>query len=247
MSNTTHLSMNFRSSFFLTLFAASLLTLTISCTDMAEDGITKSEIEQTQSKMNTRSSDAFPLYVVNGKVWDKTKLNKDKLSRLKPKYIKSIDVLKGEKATSEYGDKAQNGVIKMTVLNPDKAFTDLKEQTSLTKLSSSKADDGDYFVAVEDIPKLIGGLESLQQQIRYPEEARKARAEGRVIVQFIIDKEGNVTHPTVVRGVHESLDNEALRVVKQADFTPGKVNGEAVRVQYSLPITYKLPSKDTNK
>ncbi|PAU95876.1 hypothetical protein CK503_02140 [Aliifodinibius salipaludis] len=244
MSNQNLTTMNFRSSFLITLFAAALLTVTISCTDMADDNITKSDVEKTQAQMSNNSSDNFPLYVINGEEWDRTEENKNKLTRLKPKYIKSVDVLKGEKATNKYGDKGKNGVIQMNVNNPDKAFTDLKDEALSPPPPPSKANDGNYYVAVEDMPELVGGLSSLQKMINYPEEASEAGAEGRVIVQFIIDKDGNVENPTIIKGVHESLDQEALRVVKQADFTPGKVKGEPVRVQYSLPISFQLSTDD---
>ncbi|MEL7835087.1 M56 family metallopeptidase [Fodinibius sp. Rm-B-1B1-1] len=240
MSNQDHTSMNFRSSFLITLFAASLLTITISCTDMADDNITKSDVEQTQAQMSNNSSENFPLYIVNGEEWEKTEENKRKLTRLKPKYIKSVNVLKGENAENQYGNKGKNGVIKMEVNNPDKAFTDLKDEAIFPPSTPSKADDGDYYVTVKDMPELVGGLGSLQQMINYPKEASEAGAEGRVIVQFIINKDGNIENPTIVKSVHESLDEEALRVVKQADFTPGKVDGEPVRVQYSLPISFRL-------
>lgn len=246
MSNQNHTTMNFRSSFLLTLFAASLLTVTISCTDMADDNITKSEVEQTQAQMANQSSENIPLYIINGEEWDRTEENKDKLSRLKPKYIKSVDALKGKEAKTQYGESGKYGVIKMEINNPDKAFADLKEQAYSKPKSPSKSDEGNYYVAVENMPELIGGLGSLQKMIDYPQDARDAGAQGRVIVQFIVDKNGNVTNPTIVKGVHESLDQEALRVVKQAEFTPGKVKGEPVRVQYSLPISYQL-SKDDNE
>jgi TonB family protein len=245
MSTQNSLSMNFRSSFLITFFAASLLTVTISCTDMSQDGITNSEVEQTQSQMSNMSSNSSPLYVINGEVWDKTESNQDKLSRLKSKYIKSIDVIKGEKATNEYGKKGKNGVLKMTILNPDKAFADLKEAVPQNPTEGSKSEGGDYFVAVENMPELVGGLASLQKIMTYPKEASEAGAEGRVIVQFIVDKEGNVVNPSIIRGAHKSLNEEALRVVKQANFKPGTQNGNPVRVQYSLPISFKLSKDDT--
>ncbi|WP_445664597.1 TonB family protein [Fodinibius sp. AD559] len=248
MSNQNNLSMNFRSSFLITFFAASLLTLTISCTDIADDNITKSEFEETQSQMaspNPPDASMLPLYIINGEQWPKNNESIQKLSRLKPKYIKSVDILKGKEAKNKYGDAGKDGVIMMEVNNPDKAFTDLKDEAISPPPTPSKTDDGDYYVAVEDMPELVGGLGSLQKMINYPEEAREAGAEGRVIVQFIIDKNGNVENPTIIKGAHDSLDQEALRVVRQADFTPGKVKGEPVRVQYSLPITFQL-STDNN-
>lgn len=103
-----------------------------------------------------------------------------------------------------------------------------------------KEDEEDFFVAVEQMPELKGGLAALQQKINYPEMARKAGIEGRVIIQFIVTEEGNVENPRVIRGIGGGCDDEALRVVKQAKFTPGRQRGKAVRVQYSLPIVFRL-------
>lgn len=97
-----------------------------------------------------------------------------------------------------------------------------------------------FFVAVEQMPQLKGGLGGLQSKIEYPEMARRAGIEGRVIIQFIVDENGNVVNPRVIRGIGGGCDKEALRVVKQAKFVPGRQRGKAVRVQYSLPITYRL-------
>ncbi len=98
----------------------------------------------------------------------------------------------------------------------------------------------EVFVAVEQMPELIGGIQSLQQKIQYPELARKAGVEGMVVVQFIVDQQGNVTEPTVLRGIGAGCDQEALRVVKEAKFSPGKQRGKPVRVKMSLPIRFSL-------
>lgn len=103
-----------------------------------------------------------------------------------------------------------------------------------------KQDEEDFFVAVEQMPELIGGLAKLQKQINYPEMARKAGIEGRVIIQFIVNESGEVENPKVIRGIGGGCDKEALRVVKQAKFKPGRQRGQAVRVQYSLPIVFRL-------
>ena len=103
-----------------------------------------------------------------------------------------------------------------------------------------KEDEEDFFVAVEQMPKLKGGLSSLQKRIEYPEMARKAGIEGRVIIQFVVTKNGNVRNPKVIRGIGGGCDEEALRVVKQAEFVPGRQRGEPVPVQYSLPISFQL-------
>ncbi len=98
----------------------------------------------------------------------------------------------------------------------------------------------EVFVVVEQMPEIIGGLGSIQQQIRYPEIARKAGVEGRVIVQFVVDEQGNVLEPAVVRGIGAGCDEEALRVVRTAKFQPGRQRGKSVKVKMSLPITFKL-------
>ncbi len=98
----------------------------------------------------------------------------------------------------------------------------------------------EIFVVVEEMPDLIGGLGEIQKKIRYPEIARKAGVEGRVILQFIVDENGNVTEPAVVRGIGAGCDEEALRVVREAKFKPGRQRGKAVKVKMSLPITFKL-------
>jgi TonB family protein len=99
------------------------------------------------------------------------------------------------------------------------------------------------FVVVEQMPELIGGLASVQEQLRYPELARKAGIEGRIIVQFVVDEAGRVQQPRIVRGLGAGLDAEALRVVRQVRFTPGHQRGEAVQVKMSLPITFRLPHR----
>lgn len=101
-------------------------------------------------------------------------------------------------------------------------------------------DEPEVFVVVENMPELVGGLAELQRNIRYPEMAKKAGVEGRVIVQFIVDEQGNVLDPQVVRGLGAGLDEEAVRAVQQAKFTPGKQRGQPVRVKMSLPITFRL-------
>lgn len=98
----------------------------------------------------------------------------------------------------------------------------------------------DFFTVVEQMPELIGGLAELQSNIQYPEQARRAGIEGRVYVQFIVNEEGEVENPQVIRGIGGGCDEEALRAVRQAQFRPGMQRGRPVRVQYSLPIVFRL-------
>ncbi|MGI9174538.1 MAG: energy transducer TonB [Rhodothermales bacterium] len=96
------------------------------------------------------------------------------------------------------------------------------------------------FLPVEDMPQLIGGMESLYERVVYPEMAKQAGLEGKVIVQFVVDREGRVQHPVVLRGVHTLLDEAALEAVRGLRFHPGKQRDRPVPVKMSLPITFKL-------
>jgi periplasmic protein TonB len=98
----------------------------------------------------------------------------------------------------------------------------------------------DFFTVVEQMPELIGGLAELQSRIQYPEQARRAGIEGRVYVQFIVNEQGEVEDPQVIRGIGGGCDEEALRAVREAEFRPGMQRGRPVRVQYSLPIVFRL-------
>lgn len=101
-------------------------------------------------------------------------------------------------------------------------------------------EEEDFFTVVENMPELIGGLAGLQRNITYPEMARKAGIEGRVFLQFIVNERGEVENPRVIRGIGGGCDEEALKAIKKAKFTPGLQRGRPVRVQYNLPVVFKL-------
>ena len=102
--------------------------------------------------------------------------------------------------------------------------------------------EDDFFVVVEQMPQLRGGLGALQRKVSYPEMARRAGIQGRVTIQFIVNERGEVEDPRVIRGIGGGCDEEALKAVQSARFTPGMQRGRPVRVQYSLPIVFRLQS-----
>jgi protein TonB len=112
------------------------------------------------------------------------------------------------------------------------------------KKVEKEIEEPEVFIAVEEMPELIGGLESVQKLIVYPEIAKKAGIEGRVFVQFVIDEQGNVTNPIVLKGIGGGCDEAALEAVKKAKFKPGKQRGRPVKVQYSIPIVFRLTASD---
>lgn len=103
---------------------------------------------------------------------------------------------------------------------------------------------GEYevFTIVEDMPILEGGMSAIYQHLRYPEIARQAGIEGRVVVQFIIDENGKVVDPVVIRGIGGGCDQAAIEAVKKVTFIPGKQRGRPVKVRYSIPIVFRLSS-----
>jgi TonB family protein len=171
----------------------------------------------------------------------------EQLRSLMPEHVMSITHVDGEEASEEYGARAAHGVVRInTRIDAESYNTTLQLLGMEAESLNEESEQEDYFVVVEDMPELIGGLESIQQEIRYPEMARRAGIEGRVYVQFVINEEGEVENPRVIRGIGGGADEEALRVVSQAQFRPGYQRGRAVRVQYSLPIFFRLAnSEDT--
>lgn len=113
------------------------------------------------------------------------------------------------------------------------------------KVEEKAEEEEEVFVIVEQMPELIGGLASLNEHITYPEMARRAQIEGKVIVQFIIDKEGNVIDPEVIRGIGGGCDEVALKAVKKAKFKPGMQRGKPVMVKYSMPISFTLKNQNS--
>jgi protein TonB len=100
------------------------------------------------------------------------------------------------------------------------------------------------FIA-ETQPAPVGGYEAfykyIGKNIKYPDQARKMGVEGKVFVQFVIDKDGSITDINVMKGIGSGCDEEAIRVIKSAPkWTPGKQRGRPVRVRMSVPIIFRL-------
>lgn len=98
---------------------------------------------------------------------------------------------------------------------------------------------------VEQMPSFPGGISGLRtylnQNIRYPAEAQENCVQGRVVVSFVVGKDGHISDVTVLRSVDPSLDKEAIRVVRNMPrWTPGKQGGEPVKVRYNVPVSFRL-------
>ena len=108
-----------------------------------------------------------------------------------------------------------------------------------------KEEENKVFDVVEQMPSFPGGMSALMNylnnNIKYPVIAEENGIQGRVIVQFIVGKDGHISDVKVAKSVDPSLDKEAVRVVKaMPKWIPGKQNGQAVTVRYTLPVTFRL-------
>ena len=113
------------------------------------------------------------------------------------------------------------------------------------EMLKSRAIEGEVHKVCEEMPDFPGGMAEcmkwLTKNIQYPEDCKKKGTEGRVIVQFVVDKDGSIKNAKVVRSIDPLLDKEALRVINlMPKWKPGKNQGEAVRVRYTMPVMFKL-------
>ena len=121
-----------------------------------------------------------------------------------------------------------------------KDIADLKQVVTQAEPEPEK-----IFDMVEQMPTFPGGnaelMSFLAKNIKYPTIAQENGTQGRVIVQFVVEKDGSIADARVARGVDPYLDKEALRVIKSMPhWIPGKQNGKPVRVKYTVPVMFKL-------
>jgi len=114
------------------------------------------------------------------------------------------------------------------------------------QLTDSARNSNDMvYTAVEHQPEYPGGITKfyrfLTKTIRYPAVAREHNTQGKVIVTMVVEKDGSLSQVHVTKSIGDGCDEEAMRVVKlSAPWTPGTQNGKAVRVEYSMPISFTL-------
>ena len=106
-------------------------------------------------------------------------------------------------------------------------------------------DEDKVYDVVDQMPQFPGGFEKLKEFIeknrRYPKSLQDSGIQGRVVVTFVVEKTGKISHAKVVRGVDPALDKEALRVVrKMPQWIPGRIYGKNVDVKYTMPVDFRL-------
>ncbi len=119
------------------------------------------------------------------------------------------------------------------------------DSTYIDIIEKEPEDEDPVYMVVEESPEFPGGYEAylqyLKYNIRYPAICRENNIQGRVIVSFVVNKDGAIVEPEVVIGVNPSLDKEALRVISEMPkWKPGTQRGKPVRVKYSCPINFRL-------
>ena len=151
--------------------------------------------------------------------------------------IKLDEVQKSDKAvgafTVEGNDEVGGSVLKA------------KEDIAAPEPPKHVVEETKIFTVVEQMPMYPGGdaalMGYLRDNIKYPTVAAENGVQGRVVVGFVVERDGSITDVNILRGVDPSLDREAMRVVKSMPrWNPGKQNGSAVRVKYQVPVSFRL-------
>lgn len=121
----------------------------------------------------------------------------------------------------------------------------MAQSTDEVNTSPSGVQDTTVHKVVEQMPEFPGGMNTFMKwfakNMKYPEIAQKEKIQGKVIVSFIVEKDGSITNAEVKQSVSPVLDAEALRIINTMPaWIPGKVRGKAVRSYYSLPVMFNL-------
>lgn len=125
------------------------------------------------------------------------------------------------------------------------AQTDSTVDATFKVEKSTPAYDGPVFTLAEQMPEYPGGfaelLKFITQNLKYPQMEKDNNIEGKVMVKFVVELDGSVSDVTVVRGISEGLNKEAVRIAKLfKGFVPARQQGKPVRVYFTIPIPFKL-------
>ena len=161
--------------------------------------------------------------------------------------IKKDDEVKPEDELKSQDDlsKTNTAIGSFDVKGNDEADGEVLKAKEVVVDEKPKEEETKVFDVVEQMPQFPGGpnalFEYLSKNIKYPVVAEENGIQGRVIVTFVVERDGSITDVKVAKSVDPSLDKEAQRVVKSMPhWIPGKQNGSAVRVKYTVPVTFKL-------
>ena len=197
--------------------------------------ITKKEVK-VEKKAPVKIEEAKPVEKVKSSV------------KFVPPVIKKDSEVKPEEELKSQDDlnKTKTAIGSFNVEgNDDKGGEVLKAKEVIAQQEPPKQEETKIFDVVEQPPSFPGGqaalLSWLSSHVKYPPIAEENGIQGRVIVGFVVERDGSVSQVQVIRGVDPSLDKEAARVVaSMPKWTPGRQNGQNVRVKYNVPVNFKL-------
>jgi TonB family protein len=211
----------------------------------SSSGFTYSNLKPGNSFVDHFDPQHPPLYVLDDIIVAKTDAQK-----ILAVGVESVNILKDNSATQKYGEKGKYGVVEMVTKKNEAMPKEAKlENVAAPGYSKQQKRDKEPFTVVEQMPEFPGGQNELMKfigtNVRYPNEAKAGNIQGMVLVNFIVGSSGKVEKARVVKSVHQALDAEALRVIGlMPDWKPGKQNGKAVDVAYTIPIQFALKSDD---
>ncbi len=156
-----------------------------------------------------------------------------------PKALKNVQII----AVEDVEDIEEEIAIDLDVEMTEDLAIEQVVQTVEEDVEEETTDE--IFIIVEESPHPVGGMASfyeyINNNIKYPRQAQLMNIEGRVFVQFVVNKDGGITDIEVIRGIGGGCDEEAVRVLQNAPrWHPGKQRGRPVRVKMVLPITFKI-------
>ena len=231
--------------------AAALLYLGLQLQKMAE---ANKKVENTQvvelAKLNTEKKEAKveKKEIIKQEPEKVVEQVKSSVKFTAPVIKKDSEVKEEDEIKLDEVQKSDKAVGAFTVEGNDEvggAVLKAKEDIAAPEPPKHVVEETKIFTVVEQMPMYPGGdgalMGYLRDNIHYPTVAAENGVQGRVVVGFVVERDGSITDVKILRGVDPSLDREAMRVVKNMPkWTPGKQNGSAVRVKYQVPVSFRL-------
>lgn len=231
--------------------AAALLYLGLQLQKMAE---ANKKVENTQAvelaKLNTEKKEAKveKKEIIKQEPEKVVEQVKSSVKFTAPVIKKDSEVKEEDEIKLDEVQKSDKAVGAFTVEGNDEvggAVLKAKEAIDAPEPPKHVVEETKIFTVVEQMPMFPGGdgalMGYLRDNIHYPTVAAENGVQGRVVVGFVVERDGSITDVNILRGVDPSLDREAMRVVKSMPkWTPGKQNGSAVRVKYQVPVSFRL-------
>ena len=231
--------------------AAALLYLGLQLQKMAE---ANKKVENTQAvelaKLNTEKKEAKveKKEIIKQEPEKVVEQVKSSVKFTAPVIKKDSEVKEEDEIKLDEVQKSDKAVGAFTVEGNDEvggAVLKAKEDIAAPEPPKHVVEETKIFTVVEQMPMYPGGdgalMGYLRDNIHYPTVAAENGVQGRVVVGFVVERDGSITDVKILRGVDPSLDREAMRVVQNMPkWTPGKQNGSAVRVKYQVPVSFRL-------